>query len=380
MVSKLIKLFFRVILGYPLYFISMFIPRNSNIWVFGSFGIFNDNSRYLYEYVTNTDTQIRAIWISKNKSSVEEARKIGEAYMTYSFKGLYYSLIAKVYIFSAYTSEINFFTSANAIRVNLWHGIPLKKIEFDITTPPLVNLFRNASVFRKIVSPATQVKYDLVLSPTQYIADYSFKSAFRISDKNIVIAQYPRVTHLQQCEPLGEYGIYNKVFLYAPTWRDDGRDFFKQSKLDFQELNDLMLKMNSIFLVKLHSATKITLDVSQFSNIKLVNNMLDPIRLMKTADCLITDYSSIYLDYLVLNRPIIHFCFDLDDYLRNREMYFDYESAVCGSVVRDFEELMQNLNHIENIPMNWETRTKFLSSSSNGNQVIINRIKSLLVK
>ncbi|WP_439287244.1 CDP-glycerol glycerophosphotransferase family protein [Lonepinella sp. BR2357] len=383
MLLKLIKALFVIFIGYPLYFVSFFTRRNSNIWVFGSFGVFNDNSRYLYEYVINEDKKVRAIWISKNKDSVKEARKFGEAYDTYSLKGVYYSLIAKVYIFSAYISEINFFTSANVIKVNLWHGIPLKKIEFDITTQPLVNLFRDASLLRKIVAPATQVKYDLLLSPAQYVSDYAFKSAFRISDNNIVIAQCPRVTHLQKCEPLDEYGIYNKVFLYAPTWRDDGRDFFKQSKLDFQELNNLMLKMNSIFLVKLHSATKITLDVSKFSNIKLVNNMLDPIRLMKTADCLITDYSSIYLDYLVLNRPIIHFCFDLDDYSRNREMYFDYESAVCGSVVRDFEELMQTLNRIENIPMNWETRTKFLSSSSdasNGNQVIVNRIKSLLVK
>lgn len=344
---KYIKHVLKLILGYPLYFISGFIPRNKNIWVFGSFGVFNDNSRYLYQYVVdNPQLGIRAIWISDKAQSVIEANHYGEAYNKNSFKGFYYSLFAKVYIFSAYVSDINFFTSRDAITVNLWHGIPLKKIEFDITTKPLVDFFSGATFLYKFAFPQNQVKYDFVLTPSQYVADYSFKSAFRVTDENIIIAEYPRVSYLKICKPLDEYQQYSKVFLYVPTWRDDGRNFLKQAQFDFEQLNALMKEHNAIFLMKFHSATKIDVDLSLYGNLQLLPNNIDPISLMKTADCLITDYSSIYLDYLVLDRPIIHFCFDLDDYVKNRELYFDYNEVLAGVKVLNYSELHTIISEI----------------------------------
>lgn len=346
-ILKYIKFILKAPIRYSLYFISGLIPRNKNIWVFGSFGVFNDNSRYLYQYVVdNPQLGIRAIWISRKKQSVIEASKVGESYRKNSLKGLYFSLIAKVYIFSAYVSDINFFTSRNAVKVNLWHGIPLKKIEFDITTKPLVDVFQKASLFEKIKNPAVRIKYDFILSPSQYVADYSFKSAFRVTDENIIVAEYPRVSYLKTCKPLDEYQQYSKVFLYVPTWRDDGRNFLEQAQFDFEQLNVLMKEYNAIFIMKFHVATKIDVDLSLYGNLKLLPNNIDPIRLMKTADCLITDYSSIYLDYLVLDRPIIHFCFDLDDYIKNREMYFEYNDSLAGSKVSNYYELYYELSNI----------------------------------
>lgn len=378
--QKYIKFVLKLILGYPLYFISGFIPRNKNIWVFGSFGIFNDNSRYLYQYVLkNPQLGIRAIWISDKKQSVIEANKYGEAYNKNSLKGLYYSLFAKVYIFSAYVSDINFFTSRNAITVNLWHGIPLKKIEFDITTKPLVNIFREASLFEKLNNPAVRIKYDFILSPSQYIADYSFKSAFRVKDENIIIAEYPRVSYLKECEPLSEYQKYTRVFLYVPTWRDDGNNFLEEAQFDFTQLNTLMKQYNAIFLMKFHAATKIdNIDFSLYENLKLLPNNIDPIRIMKTSDCLITDYSSIYLDYLVLNRPVIHFCFDLSKYIKHREMYFEYNSIIIDKAYT-FSDLFLKINNLlqENNFINTNHHNmKFISPTKNTqpNNIIIKKI------
>lgn len=60
-------------------------------------------------------------------------------------------------------------------------------------------------------------------------------------------------------------------------------------------------------IVKLHPSTKINLDFESFDKIIIANNQADPCELMAVADCLITDYSSIYFDYLVLDSPIIFF-------------------------------------------------------------------------
>lgn len=366
--------------NYVLYFLSGFIPRVNNIWVFGSFGIFNDNSSYLFKYIKrNSDLRIRAIWISKNRLSVYKAREYGEAYYAFSLKGLYYCLISKVYVFSAYTSDINFFTSRRALKVNLWHGIPLKKIEFDITTKPLVDRFTNASSLRKIITPEAQIKPDLVLSPSRFVADYSFRSAFRVKDENIIVAEYPRVSYLKNSMPLDEYSHYKKIFLYVPTWRDDSRDFIKESGINFDKLNEVMKANDSIFIFKFHSATKIDIDLSFFTNLVFVGNKVDPIRLMKTADCLITDYSSIYFDYLYLDRPIIHFCFDIESYLKNREMYLDYDSSLAGYKAINFDSLLLEIINVINggdlySKIRMSIFNKFIQSSNDGNKYIVERI------
>lgn len=380
-ILKYIKFILKAPIRYSLYFISGLIPRNKNIWVFGSFGVFNDNSRYLYQYVVdNPQLGIRAIWISHKKQSVMEASKVGESYRKNSLKGLYFSLVAKVYIFSAYVSDINFFTSRNAVKVNLWHGIPLKKIEFDITTKPLVDVFQKASLFEKIKNPAVRIKYDFILSPSQYVADYSFKSAFRVTDENIIVAEYPRVSYLKTFKPLDEYQQYSKVFLYVPTWRDDGRNFLEQAQFDFEQLNVLMKEHNAIFLMKFHSATKIDVDLSLYGNLQLLPNNIDPTGLMKTADCLITDYSSIYLDYLVLDRPIIHFPFDLNEYTRNREFYFNYETILAGNKAISYDELYNEIlrickNQDNSQSKRYGIQSEFLEQTL-GSEIIIKRIQN----
>lgn len=366
-------------LNYILYFISGLIKKNCNIWVFGSYGVFNDNSSYLFRYIQeNPSFGIRAIWISKNKISVSEAKYFGESYYAFSLKGLYFCLKSKVYVFSAYVSDINFFTSRKSLKVNLWHGIPLKKIEFDITTKPLIYRFRKASFLRKIATPEAHTKPDLLLSPSEYVADYSFKSAFRVNNSNIIIAEYPRVNYLKECKALVQFSAYKKVFLYAPTWRDDSRDFIEEARIDLVKLNNLMKENNSIFIFKLHSATRINIDLSSFSNLILIDHKLDSISLLKIAHCLITDYSSIYFDYLCLDRPIIHFCFDLDSYLKNREMYLDYNDSVAGAKVSSFEELLYEIEYIINNNDRYSNLRKNTSriflSNRNDNRYIIEKI------
>lgn len=384
--KKLKKIFFllKLIIGYIIYFISGFITRNSKIWVFGSFGIFNDNSKYLYVYLTNhPQHQIRPIWISSNKQSIYEAKKYGEAYYKFSLLGIFYCLIAKVYIFSCYISEINYFTSKNCLTVNLWHGIPLKKIEFDITTPPLVKLFKNSGTKERLFFPWLYKKYDLVLSPSEFVANYSFKTAFRIKDENLIIAQYPRVSFLEEINISfsQKNKSYKKIFLYAPTWRDTHQDFIQESNLDFDKLDKLMRENNSLFLMKFHAATQINIDLKKYKNIKLVSNKIDPIYLLNEADCLITDYSSIYFDYLTLNRPILYFCFDIKAYIENRELYFQYKEVVAGKMVSNFTELLTSMKKIIEGQDSFMNRRQLIKSKftttqeSKRNDYIVSSIK-----
>lgn len=379
--------------SYPIYFISGLIPRNNNIWIFGSFGIFNDNSKYMYIFLNEDKnyTHIRPIWISRNKQSVNEAKKYGgEAYFLYSFRGVYYCLTGKVFIFSAYISDICFSLSRNALKINLWHGIPLKKIEFDITTPPLVHIFQNANILQKLANPQIHmVKYDLVLAPSQYVADYSFKSAFRITNSEIVVAEYPRVTHLKNCFAINRYDSYQSIILYAPTWRDNNKDFLLKSGIDFNEINKLMKSNNSIFLLKFHSSTNLDIDLNDYSHIEIIENSTDPIELLKTATHLVTDYSSIYFDYMILNRKVLFFPFDMNEYLSNREFYFQYQEVVPANIYFSFEDLLNalkfsiieatNLNNNCNYLNKNPNINKFIDSENKDYRHIVERITNLYI-
>lgn len=375
-------------LQFIVYGFSFLIPRDKKIWVFGSFGTYNDNSRYLFEYVIQEHKDIRAIWISSDDQSVLLASRYGEAYQRHSFKGLYYALRAKVYVYAAYTRDICWYASGGAYKVNLWHGIPLKKIEFDIRTPPLVHVFHNANLVAYFKHPHAHIRHNLVLSPSQYVYEYSFKSAFRLrSEAEIVISQYPRVTKIEELakttpmNPDTQQGI---TFLYAPTWRDSGGDFIVSSGIDFDALERLLATFDAKLVVKLHPATKIACDLSHYQHILMANNKLDPCELMAQADCLITDYSSMYFDYMVLERPIIFFAFDKDEYLKEREFYLEYDNNTPGVKAFDFESLLCAMKSIctgddSYNGLRQALMSKFMPNEIEGNLIIVDKIKGTIL-
>jgi len=375
----------KVLSGKILYCLSGFIKRDKKLWAFGSFGIFNDNSKYLFLDVIKHHPHVRAVWISDNIKSLQAAKKMGaEAYHPKSLRGFCCCLRASVYFYSSYLTDINYYTSRNALKVNLWHGVPLKKIEFDIQTPPLVNTFANASWFTRFIKGAQHVKPDFVLAPSQFVADYSFKSAFRVNDDNIIISSYPRVSDLLSCHPIESLkSKFRSTVLYTPTWRDDGRDFIQQAGFDFPALNAFMKSAESVFIFKLHPSTKITLD-KQFSNIIFADNQLDPNELLKTADVLITDYSSVYFDYLYLNKPIVFYNFDINSYMANREMYFDYDEYTPGIKVGDFPTLIAQLELLvtekgHDLYLNERRHVaSVFQQGSGGNEIIIARVADAL--
>lgn len=377
--KKLLKIISRCI-QFAVYLLSFLFPRSNKIWVFGSFGIYNDNSRYLFEYIVKEHEDIRAIWISNDEQSVLMASKYGEAFRRHTLKGFYYSLRAKVYVYSAYTRDICWYASGGAYKVNLWHGIPLKKIEFDIRTLPLVNIFHNANLIAYFKHPHAHIRHNLVLSPSQYVYEYSFKSAFRLkSDVEIIISKYPRITKIEELAKAADKSL-GTTFLYAPTWRDSGGDFILSSGIDFDAIEQLLSKFNAKFIIKLHPATQITCDVSCYHHILLANNRLDPCELMAQADCLITDYSSMYFDYMVLDRPIIFFPFDKEEYLKEREFYLKYDDNTPGGKVYDFGSLLGAIESVcagddEYKVLRNTLMGKFIYNNEDSNLFIVDKIK-----
>lgn len=356
----------------PVYWLSFLVPRNKRIWLFGStFGRrFADNPRYLYLYIDQHRERlgIRPIWISHDEKIVKMLNDNGcEAYMYHSLKGILFALIGKVYLFDNYSKDINFWLSGGAVKINLWHGIPLKKIQHDNVFDRFRHPKNDWERFKNFPRNISDEKPHHYVLTTSVNLKKIFASAFQT--KNVLVAGYPRnevlvsdrVKNLYSTEEKrdrkkityflkkdmtasGEETKRKMVF-YMPTFRQSETLFFENfDKKDFQRfLND----NNILFCIKLHPKSKLN---SEFKNIQSENIMVidkdaDPYVFLKFADVLITDYSSIYFDYLLLDRPMIFFDYDLKEYLSDsRKMYFDYDKFTPGRKAESYVELKKALS------------------------------------
>jgi len=364
-----LKNFFLIVL-YPLtrtfYILCGLIPRSSITWIFGSYSNgFSDNAKYLFTCVTDTCPHIRAVWISGNRETVEKVRRGGgKAYYRWSLAGLYYSAIGKVWYINSYVSDINYFTSNGAVVFNLWHGIPLKKIEHDIERGPLRDLFHTESQFvRRVGTPATFRTPDYVLSTSTYVSESRFASAFRVSAARCPVLGYPRIAPFfwadeflhawidrwgsqNQLTSINAGKNYRQRLVYMPTWRDNNDDFLGSNHLDPARLNEVLVRTDSILYLKLHFSTpKPVLEKFRgYPNLYILESDEDIYPLLKYTDLLITDYSSVYFDYLLLNKEVCFYAFDLEEYANDvRGFYADYREQAPGFIATNQEVLLRYL-------------------------------------
>lgn len=349
---------------HALNWLSGFFPRRKNLWVFGSYSnSFTDNSKYLYIHILENHPDIEPVWISANANVIGSIRAAGgKAYRRWSVAGIFHTLRAKHWFVSAYVSDINYFTSRGASLLNLWHGIPLKKIEFDIESGPLAKRFHRPTFLeRYLFCTGLFRKPDWLLSTSQFVTDASFASAFRIPSDRCLSLGYPRLdsffwTPEQRLQWVRRWGTdsqvklintmtrHKKTYLYMPTWRDANPNFIVETGIDFEALDEMLKRQDALLILKLHVATPTkSLDaIRGLDNIHIMDSKDDIYPVLPQSTVLITDYSSIYLDYLLLNRPICFFVFDIARYhTESRGFYHKYDEFTPGQKLTSAEQLMQ---------------------------------------
>lgn len=142
-----------------------------------------------------------------------------------------------------------------------------------------------------------------------------------------------------------------KVILYAPTFRGEIRHAKAPDRLDLPTM--YRLHEEYVILVKQHPFIRETLEIpEQYRDFCMeVADQMSIEELLMTADICITDYSSIVFEYSLMERPILFFAYDLDDYYDERGFYYPYESFVPGPVVRTTEELADAVEQIDGFDM-----------------------------
>lgn len=160
-----------------------------------------------------------------------------------------------------------------------------------------------------------------------------------------------------------------KVILYAPTYRGVGKNRITPETLDIKKFADSLSK-DYILILKYHQTSKNSPSIpEEYENIFAYDMTrgkgMDINELMSIADIMITDYSSVAFEYSLFERPIIFYAFDLEDYLDERGLYYNYDEITPGPVVKTNEEMIEYIKDIDNKFNKQEVvdfKNKFMSS------------------
>ena len=339
-----------------LYAVSFIIPKDKKLWLFGSWDgeKYSDNSKYFFEYINNNHKEINAVWITKSKTiySYLKSRNIpAEKYN--SIKGMILHLKAGVVVLTKGKKDVNhYLLTKNTKAIQLWHGVGYKKILFDTDLKNIYNKYiKNLYIFPVLKN---FLRYDLLIS-TSDLMKKRFSGSFDMNIKKIPITGYPRNDIFFNSAAQLSSDNEEKTILYAPTHRHEGveknlGDVF--SKDNLIKLNKSLHLINAKVHMKLHYYEESLLKEINLSNVVLLKSdpFFDIQEFLCKTDILITDYSSIYFDYLLLDRPIMFFAYDLEDYIKNdRGLYERYEDVTPGDIVRSWDEVEVSIkNYFDN--------------------------------
>lgn len=363
---KHIVFFFRGLFSFMMDAILANLPRNKNKWVFGATSGFRDNPKYLFLEASENHQDIETVWISHIKNDVDYLQSRGlRAYYWLSLRGLYHTLTAGVAVCDHTLGNINEFLLGGVYYVNLWHGSSVKRVRWQ-NTDAFVKEYhlrnkekmRTSFTFRMMLYQVLFKRPDFCLAPSTVQAKEFFAPMMDISLGKCIVGVFPRSQLLiagkefvldfirknENQETLGfveGLNKYNKIYIYMPTWRRDKSDFIAASGISWENLNDVLCKRNELVILKLHPYTKLNMDkISTYSNIMIYPKNSDVYTVLPFIDCLITDYSSIYTDFLMMNKEIVLFVFDFEDYIRNSNDLGEYDKYYVGKRAYDFNQLL----------------------------------------
>jgi CDP-glycerol glycerophosphotransferase (TagB/SpsB family) len=328
------------------------IPKSKDLYVYGStHGRFVDNSRFLFEHGIKNERRIRHVWVTSDKnvfSGLSRRYSVKNVVYANSLKGFITVLRAKVVIVSYSLDDITYkyISGKRHCLVNLWHGSPMKNVGM---------LVRGIKGLRKIHFHLFNKSYSLFTTSS----DKERRSIMRcwgLGKDKVVVTGYPRndILFRKDNKIIKKLRLsnYKKIVLYAPTWREEGvARFFPFKRFDIFEFNRFLKKKNILLVLRGHLADfmsdgeshKMLSAVSKLSNIDFIGQekLGDVNELLPYVDILITDYSGIYFDFLLTDKPCIFVPYDFKKYKKMSGMLYDYNKITAGPKVLDYDSFVK---------------------------------------
>lgn len=319
----------------PLTFANKIIKKDERLIFFYSNLGFRDNVKAFYDYlIAQKYNEKYRIVVSIN--DVDDFVQKAPENVTFvgNKQGISYFMRAKYafYCFGKYPIK----PSKSQVVVNLWHGTPLKK---------LGNLEKGLE--------KTDYNFFTYVVASSPLYQPIMAKIFGCKEEQVIITGNPRNDELFTPDDTSDsLSKKDKVILWLPTYREYDQEYvvslLKNNQLE--RLNSRLKDLNCRLIIKLHPLQTASVNYDAYSQIEfMVQKDLDRkgmsvYSLLKKADALITDYSSVYFDYMLLNRPIAFTVEDIEEYRRKRgfvfENPFEYMPGMKLSSYDDLEQFI----------------------------------------
>lgn len=326
------------------------LPKRNNFWCFGtwpgSYAHTIDNPRAVFESVKDNPNITKIVLIKRGQiagaAAIEGTNVIFVS--AESIRGAYYLAASKViligYSIAGLSSYSNLLSKRHNI-VQLWHGIPLKRIG---------KLFHGEKFWDK-----ETIRYAAAVCssiPDQKIMAAAFsplpihkiwRSGLPRNELILKPEHELPQDYRDQIDTLRDLLNGRRFVLYAPTWRNNTSGVFEFSDSELRVLEDLLSEHNCALGIRAHANRRLNSLSPKKSSIFYVNDYPDVSVLLRLSDVLITDYSSIYIDFLLTGRPILHFTYDINSYINERGFLYDLDEALASRWFTSFDDLIDRL-------------------------------------
>lgn len=296
------------------------------------------------------------IWVIMDKGEMnllkkEYAQYKNVIFVYYQSKAYAYFLAKSKYLINNTSFGFAFSKRSEQVFVNTWHSITVKTLGYDCPDGAIIS----ANMIRNFLMS------DYIILPNEFMTNI-FDESFRL--KNIFKGKYiqdgyPRNDLVLKtdkdyiCDKLEKRGTHinsrKKTILYAPTWSGNSS---KNPYIDMQKYTDfyeyLSKNINTDeynILIKPHHVVYRHLSAEEKSSGLYVSYSIDTNELLSIVDILITDYSSIFFDYMVIDKPILFYIPDYKEYEEKRGIYFKLDE-LPGPCLFDLQSVANSINNI----------------------------------
>jgi CDP-glycerol glycerophosphotransferase len=327
-------------ISFVINFIKLFLKTDEKLVLFVAYGgrHFNDSPRTLYEAMQKDErfSNYKLVWAFRNPNDFEF---VPNRIKIDTFEYFKTALKSRVWITNVYIERGLYFKGIKTYYLHTTHTVFPKLMASHALAAGNDN-FSVKGGYHYDCSCA-QSKYEQKMQAEMF--DIPIDNVKLTGyPKNDVLINFPKEKKFQIRDTLG-IAPDKIVILYAPTYRDESK-VTQSCPINF----DLWNKVLGDKYVVLFRAHPVIVNMTHFdsnSNFVIdVSNYQVNTDLMAVADILISDYSGIFFEFGVQEKPMFCYAYDYDDYIKTRGLYFDIREKIPGGFMNE-EEL---LNYIKN--------------------------------
>ena len=359
--------------------VSIFIPVREKTMLITSFAgrKYDDSPKALFERIRELpefrDWEIIWAFVDPSQFDIPGIKKVRIDTWAF-FAALMYS---KVWISNSGMDRNIGIRRKGIVKVETWHGTPLKKIGSEQNSGTLGNYKPSKKVDNKTIRCA-QSEFDKTI----------FARVFNASEGSFLMCDLPRNDELLSASAIRIKRIREKlhipegkkVLLYMPTYREylinEDNQTFLAPPMNLDKWKE-KIGNHYVLLMRAHYAVSEALKLVENEFVRDVSKYPFINDLYFIADILISDYSSSFFDFSILKRPMLCFAYDLDEYSKKRGLYLDMNKELPCPIDQTEDEV---LDHILNIDYEKasekaaEFNSKYAPYAGHSSQTVINEV------